>query len=196
MDETTKVIIATLSGFIIAFFAEPVKNYFQNKSRLKNLKWGLYKELCDNYSWFRTITIQSNLPEYQKLPKETFMANAATIDQALRTEFYYQTLKNELSLFYQLPETSYIHLLHRNIIMVQEAIKKTGESVTNDSEKMVRWIEGYCDTFALGLYNSNLDKEIVRKIVPSGSLKEMIRRGKALAEKDQKEEEQKIQLAA
>ena len=29
MDETTKVLIGTISGFIIAFFAEPVKSFFQ-----------------------------------------------------------------------------------------------------------------------------------------------------------------------
>ena len=48
MDETTKVIIATLSGFIIAFFAEPVKSYFQNRGQLHNLRVALYKEMVNN----------------------------------------------------------------------------------------------------------------------------------------------------
>jgi hypothetical protein len=30
MDETGKIIIATISGFTVAFFAEPIKLYFQN----------------------------------------------------------------------------------------------------------------------------------------------------------------------
>jgi hypothetical protein len=33
MDNTLSVIIGTLSGFIIAFFAEPIKRYFEQKSK-------------------------------------------------------------------------------------------------------------------------------------------------------------------
>lgn len=38
MDETTKILIGTISGFVIAFFVEPVKIYFQNQGRKKNLR--------------------------------------------------------------------------------------------------------------------------------------------------------------
>lgn len=55
MDETTKVIIATLSGFIIAFFAEPVKSYFANRAKLNNLRIALYKELLYNYSTLKDL---------------------------------------------------------------------------------------------------------------------------------------------
>jgi hypothetical protein len=55
MDVTTKVIIATLSGFIIAFFAEPAKKNFLERTKLHNLKIALYKELIFNMTAFLFI---------------------------------------------------------------------------------------------------------------------------------------------
>ena len=49
--------IATISGFIIAFFAEPLKTYFQNRAKLKNLRIALYKEILYNYSSLKTIDL-------------------------------------------------------------------------------------------------------------------------------------------
>ena len=44
MDETTKVLIGTISGFLIAFFAEPIKIYFSNNFKKRNIRLALYKE--------------------------------------------------------------------------------------------------------------------------------------------------------
>jgi hypothetical protein len=38
MDDTLKIIIGTLSGFVIAFFAEPIKIFFQNRARINNIR--------------------------------------------------------------------------------------------------------------------------------------------------------------
>ena len=41
MDEFTKVLIATISGFIIAFLSEPTKTFFTNQNNVKQLRRAL-----------------------------------------------------------------------------------------------------------------------------------------------------------
>jgi hypothetical protein len=55
MDDVTKIIIATISGFIVAFFAEPVKLYFQNKQRRDVFRFALYAEIYNNYRLLSTF---------------------------------------------------------------------------------------------------------------------------------------------
>lgn len=60
MDETLKIIIGTLSGFIIAFFAEPIKIYFQNKAKINYIRLAVYKEISHNY-----VVIYNNSQMYE-----------------------------------------------------------------------------------------------------------------------------------
>ena len=53
MDEILKITIGTVAGFVIAFFAEPVKIYFQNASKKKSLRLALYGELINNFMSLR-----------------------------------------------------------------------------------------------------------------------------------------------
>lgn len=99
MDESTKIIIATLSGFIIAFFAEPVKNMIQHRTNLHNLKLALYKEMLSNYTILRT----ANMSEWS--------LNSFLSKPSLRTECYRRALENEVILFYQLEEAAMINSL-------------------------------------------------------------------------------------
>lgn len=102
MDETTKVIIGTLSGFIIAFFAEPVKNYFSMKTKLHNLRVALYKELLSNYYILTHFVMDSDASDAYTIH------NLAKYE--LRTEFYNHTLQHESSLFYQLKEANVLNI--------------------------------------------------------------------------------------
>lgn len=102
MDETTKVIIATLSGFIIAFFAEPVKNYFENRAKLNNLRIALYKELLNNYKNVAMVIRGKDI---------AFKSRVKVLRNALRTECYKHALENEVSLFYRLEEANDINML-------------------------------------------------------------------------------------
>jgi hypothetical protein len=58
MDETIKVLIGTVSGFVIAFFAEPVKVFFQNRTGKQILRVALYKEILSNY-WFLSTYLEA-----------------------------------------------------------------------------------------------------------------------------------------
>lgn len=104
MDETTKVIIATLSGFIIAFFTEPVKSYFANKAKLHNLRLALYKELLSNYATVDTAI------------RHDVALTMFFYQPSLRTECYKHALGNEISLFYQLDEATSLNTLQGDIV--------------------------------------------------------------------------------
>lgn len=104
MDETTKVIIATISGFIIAFLAEPVKDIIQHRTKLLNLKVALYKELWSNYA---TLDVASR----HEVPLTMFF-----YQPSLRTECYKHALEHEISLFYQLEEATMMNSLQGDAI--------------------------------------------------------------------------------
>src|SRR5690349_17561522 len=116
MDETTKVIIATLSGFIIAFFAEPVKNYFTNKSQLHNLRIALYTELISNYFALIHYAMDSTDTDAYTL------YNVAKYE--LRTERYKYALQNELALFYQLREANVLSVAY---VRLNQIMNLTGD---------------------------------------------------------------------
>jgi len=97
MDETTKVIIATLSGFIIAFLAEPVKDIIQHRTKLLNLKVALYKELWGNYATLDEAILMNSLQgdairriiefsDYVKsLPHEEFREKNASLTEQFKS---------------------------------------------------------------------------------------------------------------
>src|SRR5215216_6605487 len=94
---------ATISGFVIAFFAEPVKIYFQNRAKLNDLRVALYKKLLANYvSLYFLIQDKSPLSGSKK---------ANYYRMPLRRECYEHALENEISLFYRLNESSHINVL-------------------------------------------------------------------------------------
>jgi hypothetical protein len=97
MNETTKIIIETsvtvvgmLAAFLVAVFAEPIKNRWENKSKLENLRLALYKELIQNYFLLSHHRIDHDndafTPAYVAL-------------HGLRTECYEHVLQNEIPCF-------------------------------------------------------------------------------------------------
>src|SRR3989304_907108 len=123
MDETTKVLIGTLSGFLIAFFAEPVKIYFQNKTKLKNLKLALYKELLDNYWTLRDMK-GVNEKELVKFMHEF----------GIRMECYKNAIQNEVSLFYQLKESHSFNVLYSRWLALMVDMRKGYSQETTDEQ--------------------------------------------------------------
>lgn len=168
MTETTQIIIATLSGFIIAFFAEPVKNYFANRSKLRNLKIALYKELCNNYS-----TLNSNT-RLDLVPTMLFYQSA------LRTECYEHALEHEISLFYQLDEASMINSLQGDAIRAIQSLSKYVLSLPNEeykerqaslTEQFQNLTGIYLTVFNRASNEGGLDGNLINKLYPRNHLK-------------------------
>jgi len=84
VDETTKILIGTISGFLIAFFSEPVKLYFQNKFSLGKMRGALYYEIYHNY-----IALLSFLDTYAEANnQESLLSFISGAKHAIRTECY------------------------------------------------------------------------------------------------------------
>jgi hypothetical protein len=188
MDETTKVIIATLSGFIIAFFAEPVKNYFANKAKLHNLRVALYKELSINYSILDTLAPD----DYS-----TFEWGGNYPAYALRAECYKHALENEISTFYQMKEANLINILMGTCIVstIEGFSRFRNLSEERRFTDLPRFTESYLitsanfkDVFAASCYHGQLDKKILTDVIQQPTYENIIKRGKEYAEKGVLEE--------
>jgi hypothetical protein len=179
MDETTKVIIATLSGFIIAFFAEPVKNYFQDRAKLRNLRIALYKEVFYNY----TVLSESRM---KIIEDEAEVAIGDYLSQrVLRTECYKHALENEISLFYQLDEAHMIHILEGRLLgqimnLYGDMNNLLGEEVSradiNPAFAMLS--RSFQNSFAILVYVGTLQAKVLKKIISKDEYLKLVEKGK------------------
>ena len=112
MDATLQVIIATLSGFIVAFLADPVKSFFQNNARRSRLRNALYGEIASNYACLEN---SPSLTPSKEFAHQVTTALAEGFATGLRTECYRGALSQETLLFYELPEAPYINLIYSHV---------------------------------------------------------------------------------
>lgn len=105
MDETTKILIGTISGFVIAFLAEPVKLYFQNSLKRKDLRRAIYYEIYAN--WIVANAMIDSLKE-----EEQIEVIKRGISYGLRTECFQRYTSHDIVMFYQLKEAGDINLLY------------------------------------------------------------------------------------
>lgn len=180
MNETMTVLIGTISGFIIAFLAEPVKTYFQNRAKLRNLRIALYKELLNNYYALTHFTVES-LSDF--FPPE-YMAR-----HELRTECYKQTLQNDISLFYQLVEANATNVLYSQI---DKIMSLTSDLTTTFGKRGLKKVPPVYTQFSgtfkymfvTGFYARTFDARILKSLVKPEQYQEIMRRGKEELEKD------------
>jgi hypothetical protein len=165
MDETIKVIIATLSGFIIAFFAEPVKTYFQNRLKLQNLRLALYKEMLDNYMTLNSYTSNQIAITTQR----DFIAR-----HMIRTECYRHALQHEVALFYQLDEAIRINRLQHSLIRINDMARDEKGLPMKDYLDLA---EIFQELFARSMTNGELDRSILKSLTWDKYYREIIQRG-------------------
>jgi hypothetical protein len=174
MDETLKILVATLSGFVIAFFAEPMKIYFQNRNKIQNLRIALYKEIYHNYMGLKT---HAEIVTKQIDQLENMMVFA---NYFYRTECYKQAITQELTSFYQLKEATMINALYIDLNMVLQTPKlKNGKDLPINA---VDWMGNYMQTIANELERGCFDKRLMSKIATKQEFEEMRKYGKALKE--------------
>jgi len=167
MDEATKLLIGTLSGFAIAFLAEPVKIYFENRSKLQHLKTGLYKELLFNY------IICTSAGDY---PDRVYSADAVEQLSSVMDDCYKNALKNDMHLFYQLADANSISLLEGYVI---PRIKNTARNLLKHSKKpkVPQELKNLSETYivtVLNLFTRNYSsKQLLRSITSSSVYREM-----------------------
>ena len=176
-------LVSTLSGFIVAFLAEPVKTYVQNRAKLKNLRIALYKEMSINYAVLNTLAPD----DYS-----TFEWGGNNPAYALRAECYKHALENEISTFYQMQEANLINLLMGACVLhIIEGFRHLGNlSEEQLSKDLPRYTESYLNTstnfkdvFAASFYDGQFDRRILTDIIQQPTYEEIMKRGKEYSER-------------
>lgn len=193
MDETMKIIFGTLSGFIIAFLAEPIKIYFQNINKLNQSRKALYKELYFNFQLCRNIARKRGL----KTPptRGNLKAYIDMCVEDVKSQYYEQVIHSNLDTFYQFEESTALHNLHGGLKFLERRAKTkwindlaAAKSVANETSKTSgiefainelskvaeEWYEDYMSYYHLG----KLDKRMLKKIANNEDYKEIMSKAK------------------
>ncbi len=155
MDDTVKVLIATFSGFIVAFLAEPVKIYFQNKSRKENIQSAIYGEMFHNYVILKSFIADTNTGD----DIEKFMK---FFKYSVRTECYKFALSQETALFYQLTESTPINGMYAFLLGVLDFSAEEKNKKQFDPEQLAsQYLEAFSSAVEIGI----IKKKILRKAI-------------------------------
>ena len=151
MDETIKILIGTLSGFIIAFLAEPVKTFFQNRYKLSNLRIALYKESMQNRSILELLVTK-------EIGKEDFINIAQFL---LLNNCYKYVLEQEITFFYQLKEARLFNSAYKTL---DKLINLTTEDIESRWDFVMELAKAYLGVIQDGLDYKTLDKRLLEKV--------------------------------
>ena len=170
MDETTRVIIAAVSGFIVAFFAEPLKLNFQNNSRKKYLRIALYSEIHNNYRF-----LSAHLKIYhENNPQQIKAFFDGTMRLAVRTDCYKHFTSHYPDLLYQLKEASIINLLYAYLISAINPMLSSENKIhdfRSAIESFVALVEEY-------VYTNQLRRDVMEKVSSKAELMQLIEKYK------------------
>lgn len=156
MDDGTKVIIATISGFAAAFFAEPVKLYFQNKQKTDIFRFALYAEIYNNYRLLSTFVRihKDNEPNQVK----TFFDG--TIKDSLRIDCYTRLSSQHPDTYYQFKEFIIINMLYSYLTSALDPAIYT----TNNVAKFRRSLVSFVLLVEEHIARNELDQRIIKKV--------------------------------
>jgi hypothetical protein len=164
MNESLNVIIGTLSGFIIAFFAEPIKRYFENKSKLQHLRIALYKEMIQNY-----LMLESTLNDFRNNEKSNIM-----VGQPLMIDDCYRyVVSQETALYYQLTEARLINSFYKLLNMLIK-IPEGEKAFRTVSAKDI--IDAMVGLIHSGLEMGTLDKKLAQSVTSKRELENILER--------------------
>lgn len=165
MDEILKITIGTVAGFVIAFFAEPVKIYFQNASKKKSLRLALYGELINNFMNLHFFLGGLDRSSEDRVA-EAYSKLSTLI---LKVDVYRFAISQELYLFYQLKEASLFastYAIASTIIGWIESGKKE-ERVLEEAVK-------YLMLTKAGIEEGDLDRRTIDRTFGKGAAKNIV----------------------
>ena len=167
MDEMVKILIGTISGFVIAFFAEPIKIYFQNKSKLNHLRIALYKEVVQNY-----FILGQGLYDFRKNGAKNFFSVGRSL---LISDCYEFVINQETALFYQLREARFMNTFYKllAIIVASPNAKNKLMGLSWDA-----FVEMIVDLVTESLGHGLLDKKIFQKVSSKKDVETTLREAK------------------
>lgn len=129
--EFWQLLIGTLSGFIIAFLAEPVKTFFISRSKINMLREALYREMFSNYVLLKSTKEAVHLVlEEHKIDTKTF--DVSDLKLIIRKECYEKVLKEDAITFYMLSESVILNRMYASLTRLSEKMNFNDVSVSVD----------------------------------------------------------------
>lgn len=130
--ESLELLVATISGFVIAFIAEPIKDTFSYYRKRKRLKNAIYREIIYIYE---QLFFHQN--RFHKEGKLLSIHNLFHFDMEA-----YQAAKAEPLVFYDMPESSLIKSVYSSVAWYMEESKSNNiDSQIDAIENLMRQIE-------------------------------------------------------
>jgi len=162
--EYWQLLVGTLTGFIVAFLAEPVKTFFTNRARIASLREAIYREITANYLLLHSVKSSRYIPEGH----EAYIgSDAGYIARNLHRECYDHILKENPIDFYQLEEAATINIIYFKL-------SATSKFIYNDRDKddnSIQFVAMDVLTFVMDelgepMALANLKANILRKVSP------------------------------
>lgn len=116
MTGNWEVVIGTVSGFLVAIFADLTKGWLQRRVEHNRLRDMLYQEILNNHGIAQSIFPELSLPDLN-----------STITYRLSMEGYEYAKTNNIALFYELREASCFNQLYSIIRQLKNTDKKTSQ---------------------------------------------------------------------
>lgn len=161
MDESLKVTIATLSGFIIAFFADPIKTYFQQRTRKRNIRRALYSEIHFNYDALSSFYYKRMDKEITNRDMYQFVEG---IKHIARLEAYQYYITHDMDLFYQFREVATINTLYAELrLLLENAQIRVEKKIPFD--RTMEHIQGLLRRYIESIKTGKLDKSLLMEII-------------------------------
>jgi hypothetical protein len=159
--EFWQIIIGTLSGFIVAFLAEPVKTYFETHRKKTQLRRALYGEILSVYvSMYDFLSFLHG----EALTEERFMRN---IQRCVMFDCY-NYAKTDPTTFYQLPEATIINTIYRNFRLLAE------NPFENDKQR-IEYTKMALSVIERNVENGELDKNILFRVASNARAKKLLK---------------------
>jgi hypothetical protein len=162
MDDTIKILIGTLSGFLIAFLSEPIKLYFQNQINKNNLRKALYHEIFSNYYAFGAFVEHND--NGKKVPTVDIDVLQSASRHNIRTEYYKFATTQNAHLFYQLKEASWINLLYGLLsALIEWAEIKDNNKVKKPEALINSFMENVEDCLKGDIFSKKIMSQVLGK---------------------------------
>lgn len=163
--EYWQLLIGTISGFIIAFLAEPIKTFFTNRAKIQAIREAIYREIASNYLLLRSTKQQHSRPN---TPDTHNLVGIEYVISNLHQECFQHIIKENPIDFYQLKEAPAISHIYFKLFAF---IDYFGRDAINDEDKSdnmhkfvdIRIINFGMDEIAAPMV-SGLDLKLLRKI--------------------------------
>jgi hypothetical protein len=156
-----EIIIGTLSGFVIAFFAEPIKQFIINNMKKNNLHKAIHYEIFHNWS---VIEAATNKDDQNLLKDDTILlATKLYLKSGIRNECYLHLINQETALFYQMKEAGNINHLYSYINTIYEWSRISDEESKKFNPKPT--IEGFVSDVQELLDTGEIDKKLMGKVI-------------------------------